>query len=85
MPFDPHATVVLRVIARLQQERLAQGISQEKLANMAGLSRTGIRHIESGLFKPTLYSLLKIAEALRLDLPGLLREAMDAIQSGRKN
>jgi len=72
---DPHATTVIRVIALLHEKRVAQGISQEKLAKLAGLSRTGIRHIESGQFKPTLYSLLKIAQALGLDLPYLIRQA----------
>jgi len=42
---------------------------------MAGLSRTGVRHVESGQFRPTLYTLLKLADALDLDFSGLLRKA----------
>ncbi|XHR28473.1 MAG: helix-turn-helix transcriptional regulator [Chthoniobacteraceae bacterium] len=75
MASDPHATTVICVITLLRENRVALGLSQEKLAKLAGLSRTGIRHIESGQFKPTLYSLLKIAEALGLDLSRLIRQA----------
>jgi transcriptional regulator with XRE-family HTH domain len=71
---DLHASTVIQVIAFLKKERCAQGLSQEILARKAGLSRTGIRHIESAQFKPTLYSLLKIAEALRLNLPRVIRK-----------
>lgn len=75
MAADPHATTVTRLISLLTERRRAKGISQEKLAKMAGMSRTGIRHIESGVFQPTLYSLLKISAALRVNLPRFIRKA----------
>ena len=74
MASDPNAAIVLRLIALLREERRAQKISQETLAKMTGLSRTGVRHIESGKFKPTLYSLLKMSEALGLDLWRMMRK-----------
>ena len=75
MGVDLHAETVSRVISRLREEREKRGLSQETLARMAGLSRTGIRHVESGHFKPTLYTLLKIADAQNLNLPRLLAQA----------
>ena len=42
---------------------------------MAGMSRTGVRHVESGKFQPTLITLLKIAEALNANLPRLIAGA----------
>ena len=39
---------------------------------MAGISRTGLRHIESLETNPTLYSLLRIAKALDVDLAPML-------------
>jgi transcriptional regulator with XRE-family HTH domain len=72
---DPHAATVLRIIALLREERHVQGLSQENLAKLAGLSRTGIRHIESGKFRPTLYSLLKVSEALKVDLASMIKKA----------
>ena len=74
MAADPHAETVNRVIQALRDERKKKGLSQERLATMAGLSRTGVRHVESGQFRPTLYTMLKLAEALDLDFPGLLRK-----------
>jgi len=72
---DLHAQTVTRVIAFLREERQKQGISQETLAKMAEMSRTGIRHVESSQFNPTLYTLLKIAEALKVSLPRLIGRA----------
>jgi transcriptional regulator with XRE-family HTH domain len=84
VPSDPHAAIVFHVITLLREKRVAQGLSQEKLAQLAGLSRTGIRHIESGQFKPTLYSLLKISTALGLDLPRLIQKAQKAPSSNKR-
>lgn len=39
---------------------------------MAGISRTGLRHIKSLETSPTLHSLLKLAKALDLDLGRLI-------------
>jgi len=72
---DLHAETVSRVILILREERLKRGWSQEKLAQSAGLSRTGVRHVESANFNPTLYTLLKIAEAQSLNLPELIVRA----------
>ncbi|MFC5050123.1 helix-turn-helix transcriptional regulator [Rubritalea spongiae] len=52
----------------LKAERERQGISQQRLSEMAGVSRTGLRHVESLDTNPTLYSLLKIARALSINL-----------------
>jgi transcriptional regulator with XRE-family HTH domain len=44
---DTHRQVVVRVCEALKAERIKQDISQQKLSEMAGISRTGIRHLES--------------------------------------
>lgn len=56
----------------LRDERVEQGISQQRLAEMTGISRTGLRHIEAMDASPTLYNILRIARALQVDL----REAL---------
>ena len=83
MGVDLHAETVGRVISRLREEREKRGLSQETLARLAGLSRTGIRHVESGNFKPTLYTLLKIADAQNLNLPRLLAQAQKSVRERR--
>ncbi len=80
MGVDLHAETVSRVISALRAEREKRGLSQETLARLAGLSRTGIRHVESGNFKPTLYTLLKIADAQNLNLPRLLAQAQKSVR-----
>lgn len=68
MPSDPEQQVVDAVLARLVQARVKKGVSQNRLAELTGLSRSGIRHLEDGETNPTLYSILKIAKALNVKI-----------------
>lgn len=68
MKHDPELESVKSICKALIAEREAQGMSQKRLSELAGISRTGLRHIESLETNPTLYSLMKIAEALRIKL-----------------
>jgi ribosome-binding protein aMBF1 (putative translation factor) len=70
---DNDQKAVERICTALRDERIRQGISQQRLAEMAGISRTGLRHIEALEASPTLYSLLRIARALGFELSDLLR------------
>lgn len=72
MKHDPAKTTVNDVCKKLIEARQRQGISQQRLSEMAGMSRTGLRHIESLETNPTLYSLLKVAKALDIDLADML-------------
>jgi DNA-binding XRE family transcriptional regulator len=56
------------VIASLKSMRQARGISQGKLAEMAGLSRTAITMMESGQRNPTLFVCHALAAALNVPL-----------------
>lgn len=75
MKTDRERNISLRVCSLLADERESQEISQQRLSEMANISRSGLRHIESQETLPTLYSLLKIANALGVDLPDLLKQA----------
>ena len=61
----------------LQRHRKALGISQEKLARLAGLSRSALTMIESGKRNPTLFVCHALAGALGVPLSEVLREAED--------
>jgi len=65
---DLEKEAVTKICKALVQERERQGISQQRLSELASISRTGLRHIESLDTNPTLYSLLKIAKALDFPL-----------------
>jgi len=69
---DPAKSTVNDVCKKLIEERQRQEISQQRLSEMAGISRTGLRHIESLETNPTLYSLLRVANALDVDLADML-------------
>jgi CheY-like chemotaxis protein len=51
------------------------GISQEELADRAGLHRTYISDVERGMRNPSLESIAKLAQALDLTLPALFERA----------
>lgn len=59
--------------AEVRRLRLKRGLSQEALAEAAGLDRTFISMIERGIRKPTLDSSKRIADGLGLSLNELIR------------
>ena len=68
MPHDLEQEIVDAVVSRLVEVRVKKRISQNRLAELTGLSRSGIRHLESGETNPTFYSLLKISKALNVKI-----------------
>ena len=64
-----------RRLARvIRKHREAVGLSQEKLAEEAGIHRTYVSMIERGIGNPTLIVLADLAEALDTTLSILARE-----------
>ncbi len=59
----------------VKRHRTARKLSHERLAAMAGIHRTAVSHIESGLRKPSLFVLIKIAKALGIKTSALLKDA----------
>lgn len=77
---------------RIKEVRKAQGISQEKLAELADLSTQYMSQIETAARKASLTSLVKISNALnvsldellygnRPDRPGEMQSELDSILS----
>ena len=52
--------------------RRQKGLSQEELADLAGIHRTYMGKIERGESNPPLYTIYKISKALDVSLPELL-------------
>jgi len=57
---------------RLQQLRVAKGLSTREFAYEADISHSSVGRLEAGLTNPSLTTLIKIAECLEIDLNGLL-------------
>lgn len=64
MKKDQEKEIVTELCRKLIEERKQQELSQQRLSELAGISRTGLRHMESLETNPTLYTLLKVAKAL---------------------
>lgn len=58
---------------RIKHLRIARKISQEKLAERAGLSRNGLGLIEQGKRWPRLATLLRISDCLGLTIEDVLK------------
>jgi len=71
----PSELICRQVAEILREEREAQSLSMNRLAEMAGLSQQMISYIERGMRNPTLDSTVRIARALRVDLADVIRQA----------
>jgi transcriptional regulator with XRE-family HTH domain len=77
MPNDAgREAVCRRVAALLREARERQGLSMTAVAERAGLSQQMVSYVERGMRKPTLDTLIRVAEALELDLVEVLARAM---------
>lgn len=56
------------IVLKLRQERLRQGITQYKLAQETGMSKSSVLYIENLTQKPSLYTIIMIADYLGVDL-----------------
>lgn len=56
------------VTSQFIQCRKAKKISQQKIADLIGVKRPNITRFESGSYNPTLDMMVKIAEAMDMDL-----------------
>jgi transcriptional regulator with XRE-family HTH domain len=59
----------------VRNRRVAAGLSQEALAERAGLHPTYVSMVERGIRNPTLDVSARIAKALKIGLPKLVEEA----------
>jgi len=69
------AAVCSNVAAILKEERLKRNFSLSALASRAGLSYQIISYVERRMRTPNLDTLLRITDALEIDVAELLRQA----------
>ena len=61
-----------RLVMRLKKIRAQRGLTQEGLADKAGVSRQYLSRLETGRHDPSLSTLVKLAKALRVKVTDLL-------------
>jgi transcriptional regulator with XRE-family HTH domain len=67
-----------RLAANLREQRQRQSLSQEALADLAGLHRTYVSQVERTVTNVSLDNVVRLAEALNLDVHVLLLPRSDA-------
>ncbi|MCP8938515.1 helix-turn-helix domain-containing protein [Alsobacter sp. SYSU M60028] len=66
---------IRKIVGRnLREARQAVGLSQEALADQAGIDRTYVSGVERGVRNPTVTIVARLAEALGVRAADLLRE-----------
>jgi transcriptional regulator with XRE-family HTH domain len=74
---------IARLIELIQAERLRQKLSLNEVATRSGLSHTMIMRVEKRERLPTIDTLLRISDALEIDLSSMLKRAIgNAKRSG---
>lgn len=60
-----------RLVVKLKAVRTAAGLTQQELADQAGLSRKTVNTVENGVFTPSVLVALTLAQALGVPLDAL--------------
>ncbi|HEU5150661.1 MAG TPA: helix-turn-helix transcriptional regulator [Iamia sp.] len=69
---EEDAAVAAAFGRRLREIRLQRELTQERLAEAAGVHPTFVSNLERGYRVPTLVTLIRMADALEIGLPELL-------------
>jgi transcriptional regulator with XRE-family HTH domain len=72
--------IASRFGAQLRQVRKSRSVSQEKLAELAGLHRTYVSSVERGERNVTIETIEKLALALDVSMQELVPESCDTVQ-----
>jgi transcriptional regulator with XRE-family HTH domain len=77
--------IIQRLAETLREERLRLGLSQNEIARRAGLSHTMVLRVEKQERMPTIDTLLRIAEAMGLELGALITQCQRPATKGQSN
>jgi len=73
--------VCAEIVRLLVEERKRRRVSGNSLAEQAGLSQSLISTLETNPWNPTIDTLLRIADALKVDLGEIITKARRRIQN----
>jgi transcriptional regulator with XRE-family HTH domain len=77
-----HATVH-QVIRLLREERERRGLSKYVVAARSGLSQQTIGYVERELTNPSFETIIRMADAIGIDLAGLIVQAHKSATGGK--
>lgn len=76
--------IAANVVRLLREEREKRGLSMNVVAQRSGLSHSIVSLVERDLRNPTLDTLLRIAEAIEIDLGEIITRAGELASKQRK-
>jgi transcriptional regulator with XRE-family HTH domain len=76
--------ITANVVRFLREEREKRGLSMNVVAQRSGLSHSIISLIERDLRNPTLDTLLRIADAIEIDLGEIITRARKELSKSKK-
>lgn len=82
---DNSRAILKEIGARIRLVRQSRNMSQQELADKAGLSLPHISDVELGKTNPLLLNFIKIAEALQVSADSLLRPDVPEVKDLYKN
>jgi transcriptional regulator with XRE-family HTH domain len=75
---------IARLMELIHQERLRQKLSLNEVATRAGLSHTMVMRVEKRERLPTIDTLLRITDALEIELSPLIAKAIKGARKGQR-
>jgi transcriptional regulator with XRE-family HTH domain len=75
-----YEAIITQVALLLKEERQKQGISLNLLAEKAGLSRQAVAFVEQGLRTPSLETLLRMTDALKVEPEKIIAQARKRVK-----
>lgn len=82
---EQHQAICVEVIRELRREREKRGLSKYAVSQQSGVSQSMLSLIERDMRNPSLETLLKIAEAIGVDLSAVLKNATAKARGAVKN
>jgi transcriptional regulator with XRE-family HTH domain len=71
-----HKKTASKVAAALRAARIRQGLSMNRLAEMAGMSQQMVSYVERGMRIPTLDTLLRLSCVMKINLGQVINKAI---------
>lgn len=72
LPIDPASSAFMDVGKKIKEKRVQKKLTQQQLASDIDMEKTNLSRIEAGRTNPTLWTLLKISNALQIHVTELL-------------
>jgi transcriptional regulator with XRE-family HTH domain len=78
-PIGHYQALSAEIIRLLRDERMRRKLSKYAVSKRSGVSQSMLSLVERGLRNPTMELMLRIADGVGADLPGIIKKAQTVI------